>query len=140
MTTIGVFAMVFNENEKLLCVRMNYAEKKWTTPGGRVEPGENPSEALEREVREETGFNVSVGDLIGVYAKPFEDDVVLSFEAKVLSQEEWEPNDEITELHWFSSNEIPRDMTRVVRSRIQDAFAGRRGVYRVFNKDDSRAT
>jgi 8-oxo-dGTP pyrophosphatase MutT (NUDIX family) len=50
-------------------VRQAYAAHRWTTPGGRVEDGESPLMALEREVLEEIGCEVQVAHLIGVYAK-----------------------------------------------------------------------
>jgi ADP-ribose pyrophosphatase YjhB (NUDIX family) len=46
MSTIGVFTMIFNEAGMLLCVRRNYATHNWTTPGGRVNAGESPVDAL----------------------------------------------------------------------------------------------
>jgi 8-oxo-dGTP pyrophosphatase MutT (NUDIX family) len=57
--TLGVFAVIFDEAGRLLCVRLNYASKRWTTPGGRVETGESPLEALKREVLEETGLSIT---------------------------------------------------------------------------------
>lgn len=42
----------------------------WGLPGGYVEPGESVVEATRREVREETGFEIEVGRLVGVYSDP----------------------------------------------------------------------
>ena len=50
MPTLGVFAAISDENSRILCVRMNYATRAWTTPGGRVEPGESLESAVAREV------------------------------------------------------------------------------------------
>lgn len=75
MPTLGVFAAISDENSRILCVRMNYATRAWTTPGGRVEPGESPLDALKREVLEESGLDVEAGELVGVYSKPYKDDI-----------------------------------------------------------------
>ena len=128
--------MIFNEAGLLLCVRMNYASHNWTTPGGRVNAGESPLDALKREVLEETGYQVEPKDLIGVYAKPFEDDIVLSFEALVVSRFAWEPNEEISEVKWFHPSELPTQMSFIVQTRVQDALARRRGIFRVFHSPD----
>ena len=136
MSTLGVFAMIFNEDDQLLCVRMNYATHDWTTPGGRVNAGESPLNALKREVLEETGYQVEPKELIGVYAKPFEDDIVMSFEALVVSRNEWVPNEEISEVKWFHPSELPPQMSLIVQTRVQDAVARRRGVFRVFHSPD----
>jgi ADP-ribose pyrophosphatase YjhB (NUDIX family) len=63
---------------------MNYATHAWTTPGGRVELGESPLDALKREVLEESGLDVVVDELVGVYSKPYKDDIVLFFRARVV--------------------------------------------------------
>jgi ADP-ribose pyrophosphatase YjhB (NUDIX family) len=131
MPTLGVFAAIFDSERRILCVRMNYGTRGWTTPGGRVESGESAGNALVRETLEETGLVVSVGRLIGVYAKPQDDDVVLSFRARVLTATAWRPNDEIGELGYFAPDHLPQPMSLAARVRIADAVAGRRGVYRV---------
>jgi len=42
----------------------------WSVPGGRVEPGETNAEAVIREVREETGLEVTCGPLLGAVERP----------------------------------------------------------------------
>ena len=131
MVTLGVFAAIFDEAGRLLCVRENYASKRWSTPGGRVEAGESPLDALRREVLEETGLSIAPGELLGVYAKPQEDDLVLSFRASVIGRSAWAPNDEIAELGYFGRDELPEPMSVAARTRVLDAFEGSRGVFRV---------
>ena len=134
MPTVGVFAAIFDEQQRLLCVKQNYGAHHWTTPGGAIEAGESPSVALEREVREESGYLVQTGDLVGVYARPSKDDIVLFFTAHILGQEAWWPDEEITEAGFFAWNQLPTPMSEPGRIRIQDAFDGRTGVYRVFEE------
>jgi len=89
---------------------MNYATRAWTTPGGRVELGESPFAALKREVLEESGLDVVADGLIGVYCKPWKDDVVLFMRARILGRISWVPNDEISHLGYFGRDEIPEPM------------------------------
>jgi 8-oxo-dGTP diphosphatase len=79
MSSIGVFASLFDAAGRILLVRQAYGSRHWTTPGGGVEEGECPLAALHRELLEEIACEVQVGHLIGVYAKPYRDDLVLSF-------------------------------------------------------------
>ena len=132
MASIGVFAIIFDDQQRVLCVKMNYAERKWTTPGGRVESGESPISALVREVREETGFDVVPKGLIGVYSKPFEDDLVLCFECEVTGRGRWSPTDEISAMDFFASSSLPEDMTYVVRTRALDGINRERNLVRIF--------
>ncbi|HKE45450.1 MAG TPA: NUDIX domain-containing protein [Steroidobacteraceae bacterium] len=131
MRTLGVFAAIFDETGRILCVRTNYAAMTWTTPGGRVEPGESPLDALRREVLEETGLEVEPGELLGVYAKPLQDDLVLSFRASVVARNPWRPNDEIAWLGYFGRDELPEPMSPAARARVHDAFEGCSGIFRV---------
>lgn len=140
MRTLGTFAMVIDDDGRILCVRMNYAGRNWTTPGGRVEKGESPITALKRETLEESGYNIEVGDLIGVYSKTYADDLVLCFTGRVISRSSWSANEEISEVRWFTRSELPDEISLVVRTRILDAFDGARGVFRVFDNPGSDDT
>jgi 8-oxo-dGTP diphosphatase len=131
MPTLGVFAAITDGEGRILCVRMNYATHAWTTPGGRVESGESPLDALKREVLEESGLDVEAGELVGVYCKPYKDDIVLFFRAKVAGHNPWQPNDEISHVGYFGRDELPEPMGLSVRTRIIDALDGITGIVRV---------
>jgi hypothetical protein len=76
---LGAFAVIFNERgEVLLCLRRDLP--LWNLPGGGVEPGESPREAVVREVREEVCLDVEVERLAGVYWKPESPELVFSLE------------------------------------------------------------
>ena len=62
-----VGALVHDAAGRLLLIQRGHAPHAglWSVPGGRVEPGETPEAAVEREVREETGLEVRVGAMVG---------------------------------------------------------------------------
>ncbi len=66
MKTIRVVAAVIQDKEKIFATARGYGEFKggWEFPGGKIEPGETPQEALVREIREELDTEISVGELI----------------------------------------------------------------------------
>jgi 8-oxo-dGTP diphosphatase len=131
MPTLGVFAAIFDDSGRILCVRMNYATRAWTTPGGRVEVGESPFAALKREVLEESGLHVVEEGLVGVYSKPLKNDLVLFLRARVLGRNQWKPNNEISEIGYFGRDHLPEPMGLGARTRIIDALDGITGIVRV---------
>ena len=66
MKTINVVAAVIMKEGRVFATQRGYGEFKdgWEFPGGKVEAGESPEEALCREIREELEVEVNVGDLI----------------------------------------------------------------------------
>lgn len=66
MKTIRVVAAVIRSEDKILATARGYGEFKgqWEFPGGKIERGETPQEALAREIQEELDVKIEVGDLI----------------------------------------------------------------------------
>ncbi|MDO5133816.1 MAG: (deoxy)nucleoside triphosphate pyrophosphohydrolase [Eubacteriales bacterium] len=66
MKTIRVVAAVIRDGRRVFATARGYGEYKggWEFPGGKVEPGETPQEALAREIREELDAEITVGELI----------------------------------------------------------------------------
>lgn len=62
-----VGGVVLDDAGRLLLIRRGHAPSAglWSVPGGRVEPGETPAAAVEREVLEETGLRVRAGAEVG---------------------------------------------------------------------------
>lgn len=66
MKTIKVVAAIIKEKEKIFATQRGYGDFKggWEFPGGKIEEGENPQQALVREIQEELDTTVKVGELL----------------------------------------------------------------------------
>ena len=66
MKTIKVVAAIIRDGDRIFATQRGYGEYKdgWEFPGGKVEPGETPQEALVREIKEELDADIVVGELL----------------------------------------------------------------------------
>ena len=66
MKTVRVVAAIIIENGKVFATQRGYGEFKdgWEFPGGKIEPGETPEEAIVREIKEELDTEVEVIELL----------------------------------------------------------------------------
>ena len=66
MKTVRVVAAVIRKDDKIFATQRGYGEFKdgWEFPGGKIEEGETPEQALAREIREELNTEIQVGKLI----------------------------------------------------------------------------
>ena len=66
MKTIHVVAAIIRSGDKIYATQRGYGEFEggWEFPGGKIEPGETPQEALIREIKEELTVDIEVGELI----------------------------------------------------------------------------
>lgn len=100
---LAVGAVVVARDRILLVRRATEpAAGKWSVPGGRVEEGETLEEAVRREVKEETGLDVEVGDLLGFVetASTSYHFVICDFLAVVTGGEEPRAGDDACEVAW----------------------------------------
>ena len=139
--TIGVFAAAFDEQNRILCVRQAYGEKRWTNPGGRLEDGEDPRAGVLRELHEETGYRGRVLGFLGTYVALYKQplDIVLFFLVELHDRDRWTPNSEISACDFFSASDLPSPMAFNSRVRTEDAFCRHEGTLRVFSTAESLA-
>ena len=66
MKTIEVTAAIIIRDGQVFATQRGYGEWKgwWEFPGGKMEPGESPQEALRREIREELDAEITIGPLL----------------------------------------------------------------------------
>jgi ADP-ribose pyrophosphatase YjhB (NUDIX family) len=131
LTVSAVARREGGNGEILLIQRADNAH--WGLPGGHVEPGESVAQAAAREVLEETGCEIEVGRLIGVYSHPELQTVEsssgersqfvnLCFEARVIG-EIGSPTtpEETLDSGFFPEDGLPEPFVPVHAIRIEDA-------------------
>lgn len=63
---VAVTGLIHNPEGQILMIKS--PQRGWECPGGQVEEGENLIQALQREVKEETGIQALIGNLVGIYS------------------------------------------------------------------------
>lgn len=99
-------AVIFDEHKNIFLVKSTYQRfHPWGLPGGSLEYGEHPEEAVIREVWEETGLNVCIERLLLVNSW-LPDRVGLYYLCRI-SDGTFRPTDEVSEFAYFSLDNLP---------------------------------
>ncbi|MBQ8318055.1 MAG: (deoxy)nucleoside triphosphate pyrophosphohydrolase [Lachnospiraceae bacterium] len=125
MKTIRVVAAIIKHEDKIFATQRGYGEFEggWEFPGGKIEEGETPQEALKREIMEELETEISVGDLIDTieYDYPTFHLSMDCFWAEIVSGKlvlkehesaKWLAKDELDTVDW-----LPADITLIDKIR-----------------------
>jgi len=121
-TRVAAYALVIDEAQRALLALWNQGPyPQWTVPGGGVDQEESVEEAAVREFREETGYEIDLGDLLGIHSfylapgdRPTPSDrglksVQVVYEAEIVGGELTNEVDGSTdEARWIPVVEIPR--------------------------------
>ena len=126
--TAGVRALVRDEEGRVLLVRHTYLEG-WYLPGGGVDRSETMHDAVQRELREETGLILHEAPrLLGIYAnfREFKSDHVALFgiESGTWERGAWKPDAEIAEWNFFAMDSLPEDISAATRRRLAEFVEG----------------
>ena len=124
---VGVGAIIVDNRGRLFLARCGPEAKNerglWEFPGGSVEFGETMAEALRREMREEFGIEITVGELLDVVDHILKEEgqhwVSPTFLCTITSGEPsiMEP-EKCAEIGWFRPDEVPKELTQISRENL----------------------
>jgi 8-oxo-dGTP diphosphatase len=127
-------ALVVDDRGRILLARRAHEPYAglWDLPGGFLDEGEEPLDALRRELREETGVEVEPGAFFGIVVDRYggDDDarstLNLYWLARVVDGDP-RPADDVTELRWFGPDELPDERRLAFRNNARVLAAWRAG-------------
>lgn len=134
----GSLACITNDKGEILLQKRSGTEEVWGLPGGILEIGDSAEESTIREVKEETGLDVKVDYMVGLYSKYFcsyangdNAQVVCScFKCTIVGGDIVIDNKETFDLRFFSKENIPELFIQQHTDMVNDFFDGKMGVYR----------
>jgi len=128
MSNLAVNVAIIRD-EKILLTQQDDFET-WILPGGSVEDGESIAQAAIRETKEETGLDVELTRLVGIYSRQsnFLGGHIVLFTASAIGGEMKCQAGETIAVEWFSFEQIPSPLSLGHKKRIEDVIRGATGV------------
>jgi 8-oxo-dGTP diphosphatase len=123
--TVSVIAVILNEDDEILLLDHVLRPKSgWGAPGGFIDQGEQPEDAIRREIREETGLELR--DLEMVWIRTVQSHVEIIFRARAAADGSGELKVRSAEIHsarWFAFSEIPEEMSPVQKFVLEKTLS-----------------
>jgi len=103
---VGITGIIFNNKSEILLFKHTYRTHAWSLPGGYLKSGEHPREALEREIKEESGLVVSVDQ--SLKTRTDRDNARLDMcYTGILIGGDFKPSHEVSEYGFFAQDKFP---------------------------------
>ena len=130
--------VVFDDEGRVLLQKRSNTEELWGFPGGMMELGESAAETAVREVREETGLDVEITSLLGIYSKysdqyPNDDKaqpIAIVFKGVVAGGELKIYGEETHDLRFFHPDQAPKLFNPQHNDILKDIRHQRISIYR----------
>jgi ADP-ribose pyrophosphatase YjhB (NUDIX family) len=116
---VGVSGVILNQEQKILLLRHTYwPEGSWGLPSGYAESGERLENTLKREVSEETGYEIEVGELLRLVSG-YKLRIEATYKAKLIGGNLNLDPKEVLEARFFPMSETPKGLLDTHRSIIE---------------------
>ena len=118
---VGVTGLIFNEHNEVLVFRHTYRQRAWSLPGGYMNGKEHPKEALAREIKEESGFTVSIDWRMKVRTDRETARLDISYIGTYIGGN-FVPSDEVSEARFCSLRNLPsirRDQLFLIEQALE---------------------
>lgn len=103
---VGVTGIILNEQHEILLFKHTYRSHSWALPGGYMKSGEHPREALEREIKEESGLIVSIDESLKTRTDRHSARLDLCYTG-ILIGGDFTPTSEVSEYGFFTIDKLP---------------------------------
>jgi len=124
-----VAAVIEKDGKLLVCQRTRHQTMplKWEFPGGKIETGEQPRDALRRELEEELGIQARIGDEIARLQHAYPNGATVELRFYIVREYEGEIENRIfRDLQWSAPGDLPSyDFLEADASLVKDLAAGR---------------
>jgi ADP-ribose pyrophosphatase YjhB (NUDIX family) len=123
---VTVSAVVIDDGGRVMLLNHEFrAGSGWGIPGGFIEAGEQPLDALRREMREEVGVELDTVELLSVCTLKHTQQVEIHYRCRLRERETATPQSiEINRVGWFDADALPPELSADQRRIIKDALAG----------------
>jgi 8-oxo-dGTP diphosphatase len=118
--SVSVAGIVVRDDGRVLVIRRN-DNGHWEAPGGVLELGESFEDGVRREVLEETGLEITVERLSGVYKNLANGIVALVYRCRPVAGDT-HPTAEAREVRWMTRDQVESSMNPAFAVRVLDAF------------------